>query len=60
MTSEIAVILQNAMAPAFLLMAVGGFISLFAHRLARIVDRERELEKDYHSTEGDAHRYVVE
>ncbi len=59
MGSEIAIILQNAMAPAFLLMAVAGFITLFANRLARIVDRARVLEDCYRDTQGEEHELVV-
>lgn len=59
MQTEVATILQNAMAPAFLLMAVAGFITLFSNRLARIVDRARVLETLYRETQGEEHELVV-
>ncbi len=41
---DIARVIQLALAPAFLLTAVGSFLNVFANRLVRIVDRTRVLE----------------
>lgn len=41
---DIARVIQMALAPAFLLSAVGALLNVFANRLARIVDRTRVLE----------------
>ncbi len=41
---DIARVIQVALAPAFLLTAVGSFLNVFANRLVRIVDRTRVLE----------------
>src|SRR5512136_1168672 len=41
---DIARVIQMALAPAFLLSAVGALLNVFANRLARIVDRTRALE----------------
>jgi hypothetical protein len=41
---DIARVIQMALAPAFLLSAVGALLNVFANRLARIVDRIRALE----------------
>jgi hypothetical protein len=41
---DIARVIQMALAPAFLLSAVGALLNVFANRLARIVDRTRSLE----------------
>lgn len=41
---DIARVIQMALAPAFLLSAVGALLNVFANRLARIVDRTRTLE----------------
>ncbi len=57
---EIIAVLQTALAPAFLLVAVGGLLSLFAGRLARIIDRSRILQDLFGETEGYEHQCVVD
>ncbi|WP_108811201.1 DUF2721 domain-containing protein [Sphingorhabdus sp. Alg231-15] len=57
---EIIAVLQTALAPAFLLVAVGGMLSLFAGRLARIIDRSRILQDLFGETEGYEHQCVVD
>jgi hypothetical protein len=42
--SDISHVIQVAVAPVFLLMAVGSFLAVFSNRLARIVDRSRALD----------------
>ena len=49
---HIAQLIQLAVAPIFLLTAVAGTLTVFAGRLARIVDRGRFLES--HGSSGDA------
>ena len=41
--SEIAVVIQMAVAPAFLLTGIGAILTVMATRLTRIVDRFRVL-----------------
>ena len=41
--SEIAVVIQMAVAPAFLLTGIGAILTVMANRLTRIVDRFRVL-----------------
>ncbi|NRA41988.1 MAG: DUF2721 domain-containing protein [Pseudomonadales bacterium] len=41
--NDVAHIIQLAVAPVFLLAGIGAFLNVMAHRLARIVDRSREL-----------------
>lgn len=41
---DIARVIQLAVAPVFLLTAMGAFLAVFSNRLARIVDRSRALE----------------
>src|SRR5574341_300890 len=41
---DITRVIQLAVAPVFLLTAMGSFLAVFANRLARIVDRSRALE----------------
>lgn len=57
---EIIAVLQTALAPAFLLVAVGGMLTLFAGRLARIIDRSRILQDLFGKTEGYEHQCIVD
>ncbi len=57
---DIIQVLQTALTPAFLLVGLGAMLQLFAGRLARIVDRSRDLQAEFGSTEGEAHQLVVD
>ena len=52
-------VLQAALTPAFLLVAVGSLLNVLTGRLSRIVDRSRDLQRQYAETEGQAHERVV-
>lgn len=52
-------VLQTALTPAFLLVAVGSLLNVLTGRLSRIVDRSRDLQRQHAETEGDAHERVV-
>jgi MFS family permease len=52
-------VLQTALTPAFLLVAVGSLLNVLTGRLSRIVDRSRDLQRQHAETEGDAHARVV-
>jgi len=52
---QVAQIIQLAVAPVFLLAGVGAFLNVCAGRLARIVDRARELEPRLLSSRGAEH-----
>jgi hypothetical protein len=52
-------VLQTALTPAFLLVAVGSLLNVLTGRLSRIVDRSRDLQRQYADTEGAAHDRVV-
>lgn len=56
---QIGSLIQLAMAPAFLLVATGNILQMFANRLARVIDRERVQVAAFHTTEGDEHVRVV-
>ena len=43
--AEIGVVIQMAVAPAFLLTVIGEILTVMGHRLARIVDRFRVLKE---------------
>lgn len=57
--SDIVTVLQTALAPAFLLVGIGAMLNLFALRLARIIDRSRDLQELFKSTTGADHGLVV-
>lgn len=52
-------VLQTALTPAFLLVAVGSLLNVLTGRLSRIVDRSRDLQQLHGVTEGAAHQRVV-
>ena len=43
--TEITAVIQLAVAPVFLLTAVGTLINVLSTRLARVIDRSRDLEE---------------
>ena len=53
--SEVAAIIQLAVAPVFLLAGIGAFLNVCASRLARIVDRARALEPQVLGARGAEH-----
>jgi hypothetical protein len=57
--TDIVTVLQTAMAPAFLLVALGSMLNIFTGRLARIIDRSRLIQRRYLETEGDEHLLCV-
>jgi hypothetical protein len=57
--ADIVTVLQTAMAPAFLLVALGGMLNIFTGRLARVIDRSRVVQNRYLETEGAEHILCV-
>jgi len=55
----IAHTIQSALAPVFVLVAIGNIMNILSTRLGRIVDRARTLQKLYGDTSGAAHDLVV-
>ena len=53
--SEVAEIIQLAVAPVFLLAGIGAFLNVCASRLARIVDRARQVEPRLLASRGAEH-----
>lgn len=45
-------VLQTALTPAFLLVAVGSLLNVLTGRLSRIVDRARELQRQHSEAQG--------
>lgn len=57
--SPVAATIQQAVAPAFVLTATGGFLAVMTNRLARIIDRARAMEGQHDATEDAAHRAAL-
>ncbi|NCP42992.1 MAG: DUF2721 domain-containing protein [Sphingomonadales bacterium] len=57
--TDIVTVLQTALAPAFLLVALGSMLNIFTGRLARVIDRSRLVQGRYLETEGEEHILCV-
>ncbi|VWX46446.1 DUF2721 domain-containing protein [Novosphingobium sp. 9U] len=55
----IAQTIQLALAPVFVLVAIGNMLNLISTRLGRVVDRARILQELHTNTTGAAHDMVV-
>lgn len=55
----IAQTIQLALAPVFVLVAIGNIIATLTQRLGRVVDRSRQLQHLHGQTEGMEHDMVV-
>ena len=55
----IAQTIQLALAPVFVLVAIGNIMNILTTRLARMVDRSRHLQMLHPGTEGSEHDVVV-
>lgn len=55
----IAQTIQLALAPVFVLVAIGNILNLLSSRLGRVVDRSRHLQDRHVATEGPDHDEVV-
>jgi drug/metabolite transporter (DMT)-like permease len=53
--TEVAHIIQLAVAPIFLLAGIGAFLNVCAGRLARIIDRARDIEPRILASRGQEH-----
>ncbi|MEN7537745.1 DUF2721 domain-containing protein [Aurantiacibacter flavus] len=51
--------IQLALAPVFVLVAIGNIMNILSTRLGRVVDRARVLQGLFTETEGEAHDLVV-
>ncbi len=58
-TGVIAQTIQLALAPVFVLVAIGNIMNILTTRLGRIVDRSRTLQKLHGETVGAEHDVVV-
>jgi hypothetical protein len=55
----IAQTIQLALAPVFVLVALGNIMNLLSARLGRVVDRSRKLQEHYSTTSGAEHDAIV-
>ena len=55
----IAQTIQLALAPVFVLVAIGNIMNILSQRLGGVVDRSRVLQQLHGTTSGDAHDAVV-
>ena len=58
--TEVATVIQSAVAPVFLLAGIGAFLNVCVGRLARIVDRSRSLEPRLLASRGDEHDRIIQ
>ncbi|TIX49851.1 DUF2721 domain-containing protein [Alteraurantiacibacter aquimixticola] len=55
----IAQTIQLALAPVFVLVAIGSIMNILSSRLGRVVDRARDLQERHGETEGAEHDAIV-
>ena len=58
-TGMIAQTIQLALAPVFVLVAIGNIMNILSTRLGRIVDRSRHLQRQHADTSGTEHDRIV-
>ncbi|MGH1536805.1 MAG: DUF2721 domain-containing protein [Gammaproteobacteria bacterium] len=56
---EISQVIQLAVAPVFLLAGIAGFLSVLSHRLSRVVDRTRSVDKSIHAAKTEEHQELL-
>jgi len=56
---DIAHVIQQAVAPVFLLSGVAAMLNVLTSRLARVIDRARQFERDYHDLPIGEERLVM-
>jgi hypothetical protein len=59
-TIDISSAVSQALAPVFLLTAIGGMLNVMAHRLARVVDRARHLESQVAGYPAERRRIAID
>ena len=55
----IAQTIQLALAPVFVLVAIGNIMNILSTRLGRVVDRSRQLQRQHMDTSGPEHDMIV-
>ncbi|MFK7794286.1 MAG: DUF2721 domain-containing protein [Gammaproteobacteria bacterium] len=57
---EIAQVITLAVAPVFLLAGIAGFLTILSHRLSRVVDRTRYVNRFIRNVESKEHKKPLE
>ena len=55
----ISQVIQLAVAPVFLLTGIAEFLSVLSHRLSRVVDRTREVDRSIHEASTEDHQELL-
>ncbi len=55
----IAEVIQLAVAPVFMLTGIAGFLSVLSHRLSRVVDRTRLVDRFMHEISSKEHQVAL-
>lgn len=58
--NDIAHTIQLAMAPCFLLTAIGAILNMLTGRLGRVVDRSRWIEQNFTPRDDPRHKHQVQ
>jgi len=56
---EISQVIQLAVAPVFLLAGIAGFLTVLSHRLSRVVDRTRNVDRSIHVAQSSKHQELL-
>jgi hypothetical protein len=56
---DIAHVIQQAVAPVFLLSGVAAMLNVLTSRLARVIDRARQFEREYHDLTSSDERQLI-
>jgi len=56
---EISQVIQLAVAPVFLLAGIAGFLTVLSHRLSRVVDRTRNVDRSIHVAQSSEHQELL-
>ena len=56
---EISQVIQLAVAPVFLLAGIAGFLTVLSHRLSRVVDRTRNVDRSIHVAQLSEHQELL-
>ena len=56
---EISQVIQLAVAPVFLLTGIAGFLTVLSHRLSRVVDRTRNVDRSIHVAKLSDHQELL-
>ena len=56
---DVAHVIQQAVAPVFLLSGVAAMLNVLTNRLGRVIDRARQFEREYHELPAGSERHEM-